>query len=412
MKQSTAQQLWLYSAIMALNACGGGGTGITTPNERSLTETPQEPSQSLTQAEALRLANDEVATLAEFSGAPSGDATSIEGVIDTFNTSTMGAVGTLAVTTSTFFCSSPDPQNVDTGNGSVTITNDDQDPPGRSTGDTVTTAFAQCNQFGSIVNGSTSNKINLVTGEPFVTAPWVIDLTRTTDLSRTGTSRSSTNKSTSSSRSESTDGVVIVSTSTGQGTRSRTDAAGVKTDFTSQFSSKSTTDLNQQTKTSEFDMTSVEGTSTRTAKTATPIAGPLNGAPTSGVIEIKETDSAAGVNRLVRVTMQTDGTALVEIDSNGDGTVDQTFTAPWFGGIGFGGGFAGGAGSHVGPGFGGGTGGGGIAPPTSGQPPVGGPGSFPPPGGGGPISPVPPANPVPGSGTNPGFGSGFWRVRP
>lgn len=412
MQPSKSEQFWFWGVALSLSACGGGGSAVNTPNAQGVTNPPMESGQPFTQNDALALANDEISTVAELSGATSGDVTSIETVIDTFNTASLADLGSLAITTSTFFCSSPDPQNVDAGNGSVTITTDDQDPAGRSTGDTVTTTFNQCNQFGGVVNGTTSNKINSLTGDPFVTSPWVVDTTRATDLTRTGAQGSSTTKSTASSKTESADGVIIVRTSTGQGTRSRTDAAGATTDSSSQFSSKSTTDMNLQTRTSEFDMTSTEATSTRTAKTTTPISGPLNGAPTAGIVEIKETDSAAAVNRLVRVTMQADGTSLVEIDSNGDGTVDQTFTARWFGGIGFGGGFGGGgfgggfAGHNGGPGFGGGTGGGNATPPGAGQPPVGQPGGgFQPPIGGGPSSPVPPISTNPGA--TPGFGGRF-----
>lgn len=404
MKRNTSKQFWFWGVALSLTACGGGGNAVNAPNSQGVTDPPRESSQAFTQTDALELANNEISTLAELSGATSGDVTSIEPLIETFNTVSLAEVGAFAVTTNTFFCNSPDPQNVDAGNGSVTITTDDQDPVGRSTGDAVTTTFNQCDQFGGVVNGSTSNKINSLTGDPFVTSPWVVDTTRSTDLTRTGTQGSSTTKSTASSKSESADGVVIVRTSTGQGTRSSTDTAGVTTDSSNQFSSKSTTDMNLQTQTSEFDMNSTDGTSTRTAKTTTPISGPLNGAPTAGIIEIKETDSTAAVNRLVRVTMQADGTSLVEIDSNGDGTIDQTFTSRWFGGIGFGGGFGGGiGGSHSGgPGFGGGI----ITPPISGQPPVGQPGGgLQPPIGGAPISPVPPVSTNPG--VTPGFGGRF-----
>lgn len=415
MKPSKSEQLWFWSVALSLAACGGGGSAVNAPPVQGINDPSMESSQPFTQTGAVELANNEISTLAELSGAPSGDLTSAEPVIDIFNTATLAELGALAVTTTTFFCNSPDPQNVDSGNGSVTITTDDQDPAGRSTGDSVTTTFNQCNQYGGVVNGTTSNTITSLTGDPFVTSPWIVDMTRTSDLTRTSAQGSSTTKSTASSKSESADGVVIMRTSTGQGSRSRTNTAGVTTDSMNQFSSKSTTDMNQQTQTSEFDMTSTEGTSTRTAKTNIPITGPINSAPTAGVIEIKETDSIAGVNRLVRVTMQADGTSLVEIDSNGDRTVDETFTSRWFGGIGFDGGFDGGfrggfrgdSDSHSGgPGFAGGADGGNITPPISGQPPVGLPdGGLQPPIGGGPISPVPPINTNPG--TTPGFGGRF-----
>lgn len=379
-------QLLLSGIVVAAVACGGGGASKPKNESDGL---PQQTGQAFSRADAVTLAAGEITAVAQFGGAVSGDVTSPEGVIDAFNTATLAEVGSLAITTTTFFCNSADPQNIDTGNGSVTITTDDQDPAGRSTGDSVTTTFNQCNQFGGIANGTTSNKINALTGDPFVTAPWVVDTTHSTDLSRTSARGSSTTKSTASSKAESADGVVIVRTTAGEGSRTGTDGAGVATSSTSRFSSKSTTDLNLQTKTNEFDMNSTSGTSTRSAKTATPIAGPLNGAPTSGVIEIREADPAAGLNRIVRVTMQSDGTALVEVDADGDGVFEQTFTTPWFGGIGFGGGFGGapglGGGTGTGPGFGGGR----FVPPV---------------GGGSPVSPVPPA---PAG----GFGGGTFRPR-
>lgn len=400
MKLTKPEQLLLCTFALSLAACGGGGKS---PEAKRQDDTStNSPQASFSRADAVKLANSEITAVAQFSGATSGDVTSAEAAIDVFNTAAIADLGLLATTTTTFFCNSADPQNIDTGNGSVTIATDDQDPVGRSTGDSVTTTFNQCNQFGSVISGNTANKINALTGDPAVAGPWVVDTTHTTDLTRTGTARTSTMKSTSSSKAESTDGVIVIRASTGQGSRSVTDAAGVATESSSRFSSKSTVDMNLQTKTSEFDMSSTGGTRAQSAQTITPISGPLNGAPTAGVIEIKETDAAAAVDRMVRVTMQSDGTALVEIDSDGDGVIDQTFTTPWFGGIGFGGGFGGGAK----PGFGGGTGGGGgVAPPVTGRPPVASPGRLAPPTAGSPISPVPPVSGVPGA----GLGGGFTR---
>lgn len=405
MKISKFGLLLLPPLALSLLACGGGDT--TTTSKKDDVAPPASSNPTLTRAAATELVGSEVSALTQFSGAQSGDITTNEGVIDAFNVVAVSDVSLLAITETTFFCSSPDPQNVDTGNGSITMTTDDQDPAGRSTGDSVTTTFNQCVQFGSTMDGTTSNKINVLTGDPFGAGPWELDTTHSADITRTSAARTSTMTSTSSSASKSTDGVVIVRTTSGQGTRSVTDAAGVTSESSSQFSSESTVDLNLQTKTSSFDMSSTEGASSRTAKTTTPISGPLNGAPTAGIIEIAVSDPTAGVNRLVRVTMQSDGTALVEIDTDGDGVIDQTFTVPWFGfgGIGFGGGFGGGSPGFGGggPGFGGGTGGG-TAPPVSGGPPVASPGRLAPPTPG-----APPISPVPPVGAPPAFGGGFTR---
>lgn len=264
----------------------------------------------------------------------SDDPFSAEGDVAAFNVATslnQSEVGSLAVTTTTFFCSSTDPANVDTGNGSITITRDDQDPAGRSTGDSVTETFNACTQFGRTINGTEVNTLVSMTGTPFVTAPWNMETTRTTNLTIDSAARQIKEESTATIKSASADGVTTQRDVSGTATATVTDANGTTT-RSSTFSLATTTDLNTLTLSKTFDVsTSVQGGRSLSVKTVAPLAGSIGAAPASGTIEIREQDPTAGIDRLIRITAQPQALALVEVDENGDGTIDTTLTITWRG---------------------------------------------------------------------------------
>lgn len=269
--------------------------------------------------------------------------------------------GALAVTTTTEYCG-PDPA-VDTGNGSVTTENNDQDPPGRSTGDSVTVTFNQCVK-GNAVNGRTIDGtrtyvLNTFEGEPYVTAPWAVDTTATSDITITTSRGSFAHKNTSNVIANSTDGIIITRKSTGDSAHTSTPTGGGTAENSARtFDISFTSDANAQTYTFEANTTIDNSTRKRTVVTDTPITGTTGGAPNAGVVTITNLDVATQVTSITKLTVQADGTVLVEVDDNGDGTVDSTTTQPWidlirlglhFGGSSGGSGFANGNG-HAGGG--------------------------------------------------------------
>lgn len=365
---------------LALANCGGGSTTRTTKT------TPSSPTDAQLKQIALDTAGDSLVTAARFDGNASGNLTSNDATVDAFNVSALTdiAFSALAITTETFFCSSPDPTNVDTGKGSITITRDDKDPAGRSTGDTVTSTFNNCVQFGQTLSGTRSNAIVELTGTPFAVAPWSLTTTRTTDMTSTGTDRSTVEKSDSTVKVSSPDNLINTQNVTGKGTTTTTRGTAAPITRSQTFTLNTVTDLNTFTTKKDLDIQSTSGAgATRSVKTLQTLEGGMGGAPDSGVLEIKEVDAAAGVNRLVKVTAQPNGQAQVEIDANGDGTIDSTVTTSWFAVIGIGVGSCPTANCDV---------------PVANLPVFNG-APFPTPGSGTPVSPVPPVTtPPPGGG--------------
>lgn len=332
MKKITAIATVVIGGLVLAN-CGGGSTTRTTK-----TSTPATSADQIKQI-SLEIAGDVLVSAARFDGNASGNLTSNDATVDAYNVNVLTdiAFSALVVTTDTFFCSSPDPANVDTGNGSITITRDDKDPAGRSAGDTVTTKFNNCVQFGQTLNGTRSNSVDALTGTPFAVAPWSLSTTRSTDMTSAGTNRSTVEKSTSTVKVSSPDNLVNTQNVTGEGTTTTTRGTAAPVTRNQKFTINTVTDLNTFTTKKDLDIQSSTDTgATRSVKTVQPLQGSMGGPPDSGVLEIKEVDAAAGVNRLVRVTAQPNGQAQVEIDNNGDGTIDTTVTTSWFAVIGIG----------------------------------------------------------------------------
>lgn len=381
MKNAIAIVSSVVSAI-ALSGCGGGSTSRT-----PRASTPPVSAEQTKQI-AMELAGETLVAAARFDGNVSGNVTASDATVDAFNISVLtdSAFSPLAVTTQTFFCSSPDPATVDTGNGSLTITRDDKDPAGRSTGDTVTTTFNSCVQFGQTLTGTRANAINTLTGTPFAVAPWTVDTTRTTDLTSAGANRTTVEKSSSTVKVSSPDNLVTTQNISGNATTTTTRTGAASVARTQTFTIKTVTDLNTFTSIKELDIkSSTDAGATRSLVTIEPLKGGMGGPPDSGILEIKETDTAAGVNRVVRVTAQADGSAKVEIDNNGDGTIDTTVTTSWFAVIGIGVGACPAASCDL---------------PVANLPVFNG-APIPTPGSGSPVSPVPPVTTPPGSGFTP-----------
>ena len=261
------------------------------------------------------------------------------------------------------------------------------------------------------LRGENAQTIDTLTGTPFVTAPWSLTTSRRTDLTilrDTGVSISILGNGTSAA--DSTDGVVITHTADSTSEVTRTDANGTITTRRQQSTMTTTVDQSTNTIVTDLRSTSSRDTMSRQVTTPTPLSGPVGGPPISGVIEMVETDTAAGTSRLVRSTAQGDGTFLVEIDNDNDGVIDVTLTVGWFGGLGIGApgaGFGGNPGSGFGPPPGIGNPGFGSSPRNGGPPPGFTPPS--PPGGGNPPAPPPGFTPPspPGGGNPPAPPPGF-----
>lgn len=397
-----------------LSACGGGGD--TKPTTKT-TPSPAVGTRGDAAMASKELAASALATIATADGALADDPTSIAASQEfAAPISTLGSsIGLLAVTTTVKFCGA-DPA-VDTGNGDVTTVTDDKDPAGPSTGDTVSVTFNQCQRGSVIINGTRNHTVVALTGTPFVTPPWNVETKRDSDITVTTTTGNTfINKGTSTVSEASTDGVVVTRHVIGKSDSTRTTAAGTTT-TADEYDIARTNDQNLQTFALEATIKSTGTAGTHSVTTPTPLTGARGNPPTAGVIVIEHTD-AAGAKSVTTLTAQAGGVVLVEVDSNGDGTIDSTQTTTWFDllglGVGpiFGGGFGGGGGFGFGGG-GGGFGGGGTAPPGTGigagTPPGAGTGGTAP--GGGFVPPVtgggnfgPPAGTVPG--TIPG-GGGF-----
>lgn len=326
-----------------------------------------------------------LAAVARADGSLTQDPLSFDNELSSFNVATLltAEFGVYAATT-TFYCSSTDPENLDTGNGSITMTTDDQDPPGKSIGDSVTETFDNCTQFGHTTNGTRTSRVIDVTGTPYVSAPWTLEMARTTDLTITTASEQIRDQSTANVSTSSQDGVGTQRHVVGSATIATTDASGTTT-RTRVFDITTTTDFATFTSTKVFDVasTATDGAS-RNIKTVTPLVGGFGGAPVSGVIEIHDQNPTTNLNQLIRITAQSLGFALVETDNNGDGVIDSTTTTSWFAVIGV----------DVGDCFGN------CEPaladtPVTIPPAFGFPGMAPQPGSG-PISPIPPFTPPPG----------------
>ena len=386
----------------SLTACGGGSDSKSTSTSKPPANQTETGGNMATNSQQLAAAA--LATIATADGTiaddPSSNAASQEFAAPISNLG--NSVGILAVTTVVQFCGA-DPA-VDTGAGNVTTVTDDKDPAGPSTGDTVTVTFNACQRGTVTINGTRGHTVVSLTGTPFVTPPWNVETKRDSDMTvATNTGITFTNKGTSTISEASTDGVTVTRHVIGTFDSSRTTATAATT-TSDKFDIVRTSNQNTQTFTLEATIGSTGTAGSHSVTTPTPLSGTRGSPPEAGVILIAHTD-LAGAKSSTKLTAQAGGLVLVEVDSNGDGTIDSTQTTTWTDLIGLGVGpiFGTGIGSGGGGGFGSGFngGGGGTAPPGTGVPPGTGTGA---PGGG--FGPGTGTGGAPGGGFGPGTGTG------
>jgi len=237
-----------------------------------------------------------------------------------------------AAATTVHFCSSPDPLNVDAGNGSVTYINNDIDPPGRSTGDNVETIYANCTHSvlltGEVViDGSIRYVVNDLHGAPAQTDVWNIDTTATANLTVSTPLASRTTTSNFNLQYGSTDGVVVTRAIKGDASYVQS-IAGMQSEISRVYDAVYTEDKASQTYESRFDVTRENaGIGSKRYATTPALSGPVGQPPESGAMTV--TEAIAGVTSIVTITALGTGNVQVDTDSNGDGVIDQTEQTTW-----------------------------------------------------------------------------------
>jgi len=236
--------------------------------------------------------------------------------------------------TTVYFCNSPDPLNVDTGNGSVTYTNNDVDPPGRSTGDNVETVYANCTHSvllaGEVViDGSINYRVNDLTGTPFQASAWNIDTTASANLTVSTPVISRTTTSTSNLQYGSADGLIITRAIKGDASYAQSIGA-VQSETTRLYDALYAVDTVNQTYETGFDVSKANTNMGSKQYTTTPsFSGTVGQAPEAGAMNITAVNAATGVTTITAITALGGGNVQVDTDSNGDGVIDLTEQTTW-----------------------------------------------------------------------------------
>jgi hypothetical protein len=237
------------------------------------------------------------------------------------------AVVALATTTDVQFCSSPDPLNVDTGNGNITFIHVDEDPPGRSTNDSHTTNYNNCQSNTRVLNGSSSFTVVELTGVPFEPATaWTLTTTSTTDLTITFPTNERVVKSNYNFSSSTADGVQFTRLVNGTSEKATT-INSVLRSSSSIFNFLRDWNIDTNAYVKEIDITRTGRFGTRMKKTLTPLAG-AGGPPETGVLQLTNTAPTGEVS-ITTYTALGGGNVLVEVDSDGDGVIDTTTETTW-----------------------------------------------------------------------------------
>ncbi len=232
-------------------------------------------------------------------------------------------MGLLSVTT--YFCSSPDPLNTDTGNGSMSIAIDDVDPPGQSTGDSFTISYAACVQFGGTYNGSSKFKIDEISGTPYAPSPqvWRVSTSHSSDVRIDHATGSTTLGSSFVFSSGTADGVSYDRLIQGSFDLSNGAATPFATKFKNDYGWNVATNSFAHSVNSSYS----SDFGSYALETLVPIRGVLGTAPTEGKARV--TQDFGSVNMITTLTVIADGMVRVELDANGDGVVDVTYEQPW-----------------------------------------------------------------------------------
>ena len=234
---------------------------------------------------------------------------------------------TLAISTDTFYCDSPDPILIDTGNGSVTYTHVDEDPPGQSTNDSYSTTYDNCNQITRSINGFSSFTVNDQTGIPYQPGTaWTLTTTFATSLTITFVNGEQVMDTNFTYSIGTVDGINFIRSALGNNMQS------ISFDGTSNVSSGNyeiTVEFNNATGGYSRNINIIRSGNfgTRSTRTLSPLAG-AGGPPETGVLQVTIT-TTTGETSVGTYTGLGGGNVLAEIDSDNDGIIDITQQITW-----------------------------------------------------------------------------------
>lgn len=216
------------------------------------------------------------------------------------------------------------------GGGTITYIQDNQDPPSFSQGDSYTTTFAGCVSGTTTTNGSRIFRVDLLEGQPYVTAPWAM----TTSMTRENFTVVSlwgehSVDGVSTIALSSADNIVYTQVTTGDWARTRNNG-GTTTMSTNNYTISNTWDENLRTFTLEFDVASTSDQFGDVhVHTQEPLSGTIFQTPASGRFTIERTGIDGSLS-IVTVTALPNGLVRMEIDNNGDGVVDTVQEVSWY----------------------------------------------------------------------------------
>lgn len=319
-----------FGAILAGCGGGGGGSGAgTAVPSAAVTLTSSNASQAA--GDATDASTESVgaggAGTVLFTGVVTqngGGGTSVADLIraqvlrlDSLSGQVAPPLATGAVTTVNDACSS---------GGSFSATWDDADNDGEfSSGDSFTVTFSGCVEDGTTLNGGMSLTGFTLTGDPSVVAPWSLGA----DVGFDNVSVSEGGASASINgdvglTAQSSDGIDVSSRLSGS---SLSLAIAGKTLTLSSFAFIYNEDLNTLAFSLDMDATLQSSTlnGNMTLTTPTPLTGiDLSTFPDAGILQINGANNS-------RVTLTATGgdTVRLDIDSNGDGVIDETQSTTW-----------------------------------------------------------------------------------
>lgn len=236
-------------------------------------------------------------------------------------------LGILATTTSTYYCNSPDPMNIDAGFGSISYTHVDEDPPGQSTGDSYSTVYDNCDQVTRSMNGFSSFTIDEQTGIPYQPgSAWTLTTTAATDLTLLYANGEQVIQADLTYSTGTADGVVFTRSVNGTNSQSiMFDGIGNSSSGIYTISIDSNITTREYSKNIDISRTGAFGV--RMTKTLQPLVG-INGPADSGILQITTTNPA-GQTSVATYTGLGGGAVLEEIDLDNDGVIDSSQETTW-----------------------------------------------------------------------------------
>lgn len=237
---------------------------------------------------------------------------------------------TLATTTDTWYCNSSDPTLIDTGNGSISYTHVDEDPPGQSTGDSYSTTYDNCNQVTRSMNGFSSFTVNERTGIPYQPGTaWTLSTTAATNLTIIFLNGEQVMDTDFTYSSTTPDGIQFTRSVTGHNSQSITfDGVTSSSSGIYEITVETNTATGEYSRSINISRGSSSGL--RITQTLSPLVGISGTPPETGVLQLTIT-TPAGQTSVATYTGLGGGNILEEIDNNNDGVIDSTQQTTWAG---------------------------------------------------------------------------------